>query len=97
MLHALVSLTSSQFQLKPNEPTAASLADNLDDETPITSLPCQWKAPKKRKESTLPIAQAKFEKHTYGKKQQQQKYALLESFDPTQHNIEALLKIICHL
>ena len=45
--------------------------DCLDDETPITSLPCQWKAPKKRKESTLPIAQVKFEKHTYGKQKRE--------------------------
>ena len=55
--------------------------DCLDNETPITSLPCQWKAPKKRKESTLPIAQVKFEKHTYGK-QKTRKYDLLENFDP---------------
>ena len=55
--------------------------DHLDDETPITSLPCQWKAPKKRKESTLPIAQVKFEKHTYGKTKTR-KYDLLENFDP---------------
>lgn len=40
LLHALVSLTSSQFQLRPNESTTL---DHLDDETPITSLPCQWK------------------------------------------------------
>ena len=64
LLHALVLLTSSQFQLRPNE---SITLDHLDDETPITSLPCQWKPPKKRKESTLPIAHIKFEKYTYGK------------------------------
>ena len=60
--------------------------DHLDDETPITSLPCQWKVPKKRKESTLPIAQVKFEKHAYGKPKTRQ-YDLLED------NTEVLLKI----
>ena len=54
---------------------------SLDDDTPITSLPCQWKPPKKRKESTLPIAQAQFEKQTYGKTKMR-KLALLNDFDP---------------
>ena len=78
LLHALVSLTSPQFQISPNESTAM---DHLADEIPITSLPCQWKAPKKRKESTLPIAQVKFEKHTKGRTKTR-KYDLLENFDP---------------
>lgn len=66
--------------MKPTESTTVSLLDDLDNETPVTSLPCQWKAPKKRKESTLPIAQATFEKHVFGKIKR--KYALLENFDP---------------
>ena len=57
------------------------MVDDLDDETPVTSLPCQWKPPKQRKESTLPIAQARFEKHTFGKTKKR-KYSLLEDFDP---------------
>ena len=67
LLHALVSLTSSQFQLRPNESTTL---DHLDDETPITSLPCQWKPPKKRKESTLPIAHVKLENILMGNQKQ---------------------------
>ena len=57
------------------------MVDDLDDKTPVSSLPCQWKPPKQRKESTLPIAQARFEKHTFGKTKKR-KYSLLEDFDP---------------
>ena len=45
--------------------------DLQDDEEetplPITSYPCQWKIPRKRKESTLLMSSATFYKHTYGK------------------------------
>ena len=99
MLHALVLLTSPQFQLRPNE---SITTDHLDDETPITSLTCRWKAPKKRKEGTLLIAQVKFEKHVYGKPITRQ-YDLLENFDPrpTQYrgtakgHLQALLDKVC--
>ena len=78
----MVSLTSPQFQLRPlTSGTTSALVDDLNDETPVTSLPCQWKPPKQRKESTLPIAQAKFEKHTFGKTKKR-KYTLLDDFDP---------------
>jgi len=68
-----------RFQLHPlNE---SLHFPSLEDDTPVTSLPCQWKPPKKRKESTLPIEQAQFEKHTYGK-MKKRKLALLNNFDP---------------
>ena len=57
------------------------MANDLDIEAPVTSLPCQWKAPKKRKESTLPIAQATFEKHVFGKVKKRH-FHHLENFDP---------------
>ena len=52
-----------------------------DDSVPVTSLPCQWRAPKKPKESVLPIAEARFEKHDYTKPTKQ-RVKLLENFDP---------------
>ena len=57
--------------------------DGSDEESslPITSYLCQWKAPKKRKESVLKMSDASFEKHVYGRVR---KYQLkpLENFDP---------------
>ena len=47
----------------------------------ITSLPCQWKPPKKRKESTMQMSEATFTKHAYDKKEKR-KSKLLEDFDP---------------
>lgn len=40
-----------------------------DEETalPITSYICQWNAPRKRKESNLPVSEAVFHKHVYGR------------------------------
>ena len=52
-----------------------------DDETPVTSLPCQWKAPKKRKRSTLPMSEAIFQKHEYAQPVKR-KIKPLEDFDP---------------
>ena len=54
---------------------------NLEEELPCTSYPCQWIQPKTRKESTIPISQVKFEKHTYGKKNKKEIF-LKEDFDP---------------
>ena len=46
---------------------------------------CRWNAPRKRKESNLPVSQASFMKHIY---RHQQKHQLkpLEDFDP--HPVE---------
>jgi hypothetical protein len=77
VLHALCALAPATFPVQ-----ATSASDEGDnDEVPVTSLPCQWKAPKKRKESVLPISEARFEKHDYAhpvKKSVRQ----LENFDP---------------
>ena len=79
VLHALAALSPASFQLRPN----SSPANDSDDEdsTPVTSLPCQWKRPKKRKESTLPISEATFEKHDYTKPIKK-KIKSVENFDP---------------
>ncbi len=82
LLHALVSMTASQFQLQPTEsPEALSLARGDDDDVPVTSRPCQWKAPRKRKESSMPMAEAPFEKHVYGR-EKKRKIKLIDDFDP---------------
>ena len=44
-------------------------------------LPCQWKHPKKRKESTLQVSKATFEKHDYAKPTKR-KIKHVEDFDP---------------
>ena len=76
LLHALVAMTPVQFSVPSSEATT------LAEETlPVTSYPCQWKPPCKRKESNWKIADVHVEKHTYGK---QRKVELLpmEQFDP---------------
>ena len=40
---------------------------DYDEALPVTSFSCQWKVPRKRKESTLTLADANFEKHVYGR------------------------------
>ena len=77
LLHALASLTTSHQQH-----VGDSLTLSDDEETlPITSYLCQWKAPRKRMESNLPISEAVFQKHVYGR---QRKYELkpIGDFDP---------------
>jgi len=70
LLHALVSLTASQFQLRPTGlPEVLLDADN--GTVPVTSQACRWKQPRKRKESITPLAEAASgvilsEKHVYG-------------------------------
>ena len=64
LLHALVSMTTPQFQLRPTESPGTLLSDE-EESQPVTSLPCQWKPPRKRKESTLPLAEASFAKHEF--------------------------------
>ena len=77
VLHALTGLNPTSFNLNPRLPPAI---DDDDDEMPVT-LPCQWKAPKKRKESTMPLSEATFEKHEYGKPVKR-KIKHVEHFDP---------------
>ena len=48
---------------------------------PVTSYACQWKPPRKRKESNLKISEARFEKHVYGKLKKRG-LSSLEEFDP---------------
>ena len=49
-------------------------------DTPCTSLPCQWKPLKKRKESTLRLYEASFVKHDYAKPSKR-KVRCIEEYD----------------
>ena len=77
VLHALVAMTTTEFQLQPNLPEISTDEEVL----PVTSYPCQWKQPKTRKDSTLPMSGVVFEKHTY-EKMQKRTPKLTEDFDP---------------
>lgn len=66
-LHAQVAATFIEFTIRPT-----SSASNSEEDLPVTSYPCQWKAPKKRKQSTLHFADSVFEKHVYGKVKKRQ-------------------------
>ena len=83
LLHALAALSSTSFQLQPNLPSTSSTETEATETepTPVTSLPCQWKAPKAKKDSTLQIASTSFEQHEY-RKPVKRKIKLLEDFDP---------------
>ena len=74
VLHALASICPTSFSLKPTVHSA-------EDQVPVTSLPCQWKPPRKRKQSTLPISQAVFRKHDYSKPVKRS-IKSVEDFDP---------------
>ena len=69
-------------------PSHAQLDTHVDDHDqdsdltlPVTSFECQWKLPKNRKESSLTMAEASFEKHIYGRKRKKS-MDVLEEFDP---------------
>ena len=80
MLHALVAMTTAGF--KPQSTTVQTiLADDEEEVMPVTSYLCQWKVPKKRKESNLPMSAAVFEKHDF-QKQRKRRISPTEDFDP---------------
>ena len=64
LLHALNALNPTTLQPHPNLP---SISDAEAECVPVTSLPCKWKAPKAKKDSTLPVASTSFKKHNYQK------------------------------
>ena len=77
---ALSGLKPTSFSLRPNLPPASNANDDAID-TPCTSLPCQWKPPKKRKDSTLRLSEASFVKHDYAKPSKR-KVRCVEDYDP---------------
>ena len=60
LLHALVAMS-------PTEQFPHASTDDIEDDLPCTSYPCQWKKPRSRKETNLKISDAKVEKHKYTK------------------------------
>ena len=78
-MHALVAMTTAGFQVQPA--TVSAVSDDEEVALPLTSYLCQWKVPKKRKESSIPMSAAVFEKHEFDK-QKKIKISLIEDFDP---------------
>ena len=78
--HALVALT----------PNVDVCEDSDDEHTPITSLPCQWKSPRKRKYNAKQVSRAHFDKLEYGKAK---KYSMqcLEEYDPVKHCLNVVV------
>ena len=78
LLHALAALCPTPFTSQ----VGVSCSMEEDEEAvPVTSLACQWKAPKKRNESTQKISDVLFEKHVYGRTKKKSMKSL-EDFDP---------------
>lgn len=79
LLHALASLCLTPFPTQDN--------DTVDEEevVPITSLACQWKPPRKRKESAMKITDVEFQKHVYGRTKRRTMKSI-EGFDPRPGN-----------
>lgn len=77
LLHALVSISQEPFA------AAMGVSETEDEEAPlpITSYACQWKLPRKRKESDARISDLTFKKHVYGRAR---KHNLnpIKDFDP---------------
>ena len=78
LLHALASLTVAHVQYVGDIPVPL---DDGEEALPITSYLCQWNAPRKRKESNMPISEAVFQKHVYGR-QRKRELKPIEDFDP---------------
>ena len=77
LLHALASLTVAHQQLVGDSPVPLDDGEAL----PITSYLCKWNAARKRKESNMPISEAVFQKHVYGR-QRKRELKPVEDFDP---------------
>ena len=63
LLHALVAVSRVPFQAS----VALSETNTEAAPLPVTSYTCQWKAPRKRKESSAKVSDVNFEKHVYGR------------------------------
>jgi len=70
VLHYVVGLKGHQFM----SPSQHETSDASDDQQPlpVTSFLCQWKQPKKRKESNSRIGEVQFKKHQFGPQKKKQ-------------------------
>ena len=81
-LDALVALCPGKFTNQTSSSNSNTAdEDNSNTSLPLTSYPCQWKPPRKRKESNLMMVEANFEKHVYGKPRKNELLPL-ETFNP---------------
>ena len=75
LLHALVAMFPHEIQ------TNLQAGVSNQEDLPVTSYPCQWNVPRKRKVSSAKITDVSFNKHVYGR---EKKHTLkpLSDFDP---------------
>ena len=71
LLHALAALCPTPFT---SQVGVSSSMEEDEEAVPVTSLACQWKDPKKRKESTQKISDVSFEKHVYSRTKKKSMY-----------------------
>ena len=81
LLHALVAMSPPEIDRVPCHSTVSDGDSESQEPLPVTSFACQWKPPRRRKESTAKIADVTFQKHVYGRTL---KHTLkpLSKFDP---------------
>ena len=65
VLHVLVAMTTNKHQIQPSLP---SVPTGDEDEMILVTYLCQWKVPKKRKESNFTMSETVFEKQFPAKK-----------------------------
>ena len=80
VLHYLVGLKGHHFMTPSQQETSDSENEDNQQPLPVTSFQCQWKQPRKRKESNLRISEVAFKKHQFGP--QKRKRDTIEEFDP---------------
>ena len=80
-------MTPTEFLQQPS----ASTSGDDNESLPCTSYPCQWKQPKKRKESNLRMGDAVFEKHVLGR-ECKRKVVAVEDFDPRPQKFRDTIK-----
>ena len=66
---------------KPVHAPSTAVYSDDDEDLPVTSFACQWKEPRKRKESTLKFADADLKKHVYGRERKHH-WKSIKDFDP---------------
>ena len=90
LLHALVALKSVEQVLSASSDESEDDTDSVS----VTSRPCAWKPPRKRKAACLKMSDVQFKKYEYGKVKKY-KMETMESFDPrpVEHRGNAQLQL----
>ncbi len=74
-------MAAPHFQVQPVGAPEGLVPTDEDDTVPVTSRPCQWKQPRKMKESSMRMGEAQFQKHVYGR-EKKRRLRQMEDFDP---------------